>query len=62
VFIVTTATTGRAPHSAVDGGVLRAGEFYRNVSPEELNTWLGPFGDRTIYTYMPTDIYALAVK
>jgi SAM-dependent methyltransferase len=62
VFIVTTAGIGRAPHSAVDGGPLRNGEFYRNVSPEAINAWLGPFGNRTIYTYMPTDIYAVAVK
>jgi SAM-dependent methyltransferase len=62
VFIVTTAGEGRAPHSAVDGGELRDGEFYRNVSAEALNAWLGLFDDRTISTYMPTDIYAVAVK
>lgn len=34
--IVTCATTGRAPHSAVDGGTLRADEYYANVTPEAL--------------------------
>ncbi len=34
--LVTCATDGRAPHSAVDGGDLRAGEHYRNVKPFEL--------------------------
>jgi SAM-dependent methyltransferase len=32
-MVVTCATTGRAPHSAVDGGPLRDGEFYENVIP-----------------------------
>lgn len=31
LFLVTCATTGRAAHSAFDGGPLRDGEFYRNV-------------------------------
>lgn len=36
VFIITCATTGRAPHSAIDGGALRDGEHYYNPSPLEL--------------------------
>lgn len=35
-LIVTAAGPGRAPHSAVDGGPLRDGEFYANVDPDEL--------------------------
>ena len=31
---------GRAPHSAVDGGPLRGGEFYRNVTADTLTGWL----------------------
>ena len=36
-LIVTCATTGRAPHSAVDGGPVRAGEWYRNVEIDEMD-------------------------
>ncbi len=63
VFIVTAAGVGRAPHSAVDGGQLRDGEYYHNVNREELGTWLAPFGFSLINTFSaPGDIYALAVK
>ena len=34
--IVTCAGPGRAPHSAVDGGPVRPGEWYRNVGSDEL--------------------------
>jgi methyltransferase family protein len=40
LLIVTVATDGRAPHSAVDGGPVRDGEFYRNLSPADLTRWL----------------------
>lgn len=36
VFLVTCATRARQPHSAVDGGPLRNGEYYHNVSEKEL--------------------------
>lgn len=36
VFIITCATDYRIPHSAVDGGQLRPGEYYRNVQLEDL--------------------------
>lgn len=36
VLLVTCATTPRAPHSAVDGGKLRVGEYYVNVDPDHL--------------------------
>ena len=36
LVLVTCATEPRRPHSAVDGGPLRHGEYYRNVSPDEL--------------------------
>jgi SAM-dependent methyltransferase len=36
VLLVTCATEPRRPHSAVDGGPLRHGEYYRNVLPDEL--------------------------
>lgn len=62
VFLVTAAGVGRAQHSAVDGGPLRDGEFYRNVSDEELRLWLKPFGFALIDTTTHGDIYGLAVK
>ena len=40
LLIITVATDGRAPHSAVDGGVVRNGEFYRNLSPSDLTGWM----------------------
>jgi len=36
LVLVTCATEPRPPHSAADGGPLRHGEYYRNVSPDEL--------------------------
>lgn len=39
LFIATMAGEGREPHSAVDGGPLRAGEFYHNISIAEIITW-----------------------
>jgi SAM-dependent methyltransferase len=35
-LLVTCATHPRVPHSGIDGGPLKAGEFYRNVPPDEL--------------------------
>jgi SAM-dependent methyltransferase len=63
VFVLTAAGVGRAPHSAVDGGPLRDGEYYRNINREQLRDWLTPFGFWLIDTFStPGDIYALAVK
>ena len=36
LLILTAAGPGRAPHSAVDGGILRVGEYYGNIDPNEL--------------------------
>src|SRR5262245_2571442 len=43
VFMVTASSVGCPPHSGVDGGPLRHGEFYRNVSPFLMRKWLNPF-------------------
>jgi SAM-dependent methyltransferase len=40
VLLLTMATEPRAPHSAVDGGPLRHGEYYRNVEPDVLRAQL----------------------
>jgi hypothetical protein len=63
-LIVTCATTGRAPHSGLDGGALRAGEFYQHVTPEELETWLKIAGAEIVELAVHPgrgDLYALAV-
>lgn len=36
VFVASCATGLRPPHSAVDGGPLRPGEYYANVEPDEM--------------------------
>jgi hypothetical protein len=63
VFIVTAASLSRAPHSAVDGGPVRAGEFYRGVGRPHLEEWLAPFERYAIVEDDEAgDIYALAWK
>lgn len=63
VLIVTAACPPRAGHSAVDGGSLRAGEFYLNVEPALLAAWLVGWKDVEIETHEDRgDIYAAAVK
>jgi hypothetical protein len=63
VFIMTAAGEGRAPHSAIDGGPLRQGEFYHNVTASELEGWLSGFAEARITTNPQAgDIYARAVK
>jgi cyclopropane fatty-acyl-phospholipid synthase-like methyltransferase len=64
-LIVTCATDGRAPHSAVDGGPVRAGEFYENVGPEYLLTCAraAGFAPLRFETHHERgDLYLLAVK
>jgi SAM-dependent methyltransferase len=62
-LILTTATTGRPEHSAVDGGRLRRGEFYRNVRRADLERWLSDFAEvEIVVRRAPADIYALATK
>lgn len=62
-FILTAACPPRAPHSAVDGGPLRAGEFYKNLTPDVLASWLVGWKDAEIETHEDRgDIYATARK
>lgn len=63
LFILTAACPPRAAHSAVDGGPLRAGEFYRNVDPALMASWLVGWKDVDIEVHDDRgDIYAVAVK
>lgn len=43
-LLVTCATDPRAPHSTLDGGDVRRGEWYANVSGRELAGWAGAAG------------------
>lgn len=62
-FILTAAAPSRPPHSGVDGGKVRPGEFYRGVSAADLRAWLAPFAVALVDDFtQPTDVYALALK
>lgn len=43
-FIMTTASSPRMPHSGVDGGPLRNGEYYSNVEPCSIIKWMTDAG------------------
>lgn len=63
LFILTAACPPRAAHSAVDGGPLRAGEYYLNVAEDKLASWLVGWKDAEIETHEDRgDIYGLARK
>ena len=64
-MIITCAGTGRLPHSAVDGGPLREGEYYENITHEELAVEFGNGGFTDIHTECNQewkDSYAVATK
>ena len=62
-LLITCATHPRASHSGIDGGPLKAGEFYRNVPPAELVRWVERAGlrvlDREVHLERG-DLYLLA--
>lgn len=61
--LITCATDPRAPHSAVDGGGLRDGEWYRNIQPEDLIDWVRAAGAMPLTTELSAargDLYLLA--
>lgn len=62
VALITAAGVGREPHSAVDGGALREGEFYRNVTVSDLRWWLSDFPLVMVDAGTAGDVYAIAVK
>jgi hypothetical protein len=43
LFIATCAGPARAPHSAIDGGPLREGEYYGNLERWQLDLWCDGF-------------------
>lgn len=63
-LLVTCATHGRDPHSAIDGGPVRNDEFYRNVDPVTFLTDLEVIGYEPIHFethHDRGDLYLLAV-
>ena len=61
--IVTAASLDRTPHSAVDGGPLRDGEYYGNVDPRDLAAAMRAAGFTGKVTVHPRgDVYATATK
>ena len=64
-IIITCAGEGRAPHSAIDGGPLRAGEHYANIDQVEMGSALSDSGFAEVATHRNEhwkDTYAVAVK
>lgn len=59
-LLVTAAGPGRAPHSGLDGGTVRAGEHYANIDPYELRSWLAGLDDVQVVQQGP-DVYATGV-
>lgn len=43
-IVITAAGPNRVPHSGIDGGPLRADEFYENIDPAELRQVLKDAG------------------
>jgi len=63
IFIVTTASEERRPHSAIDGGTLRPGEWYRGINAAALALWLEGFSSALVVDATGTqDVYAFARK
>lgn len=61
--IVTCAAPPRAPHSAIDGGPLREGEYYGNVEPALFAKEVMAAGfDGEGSTHPRGDLYATLVK
>jgi hypothetical protein len=61
--LITAAGPHRQPHSAVDGGELRPGEYYANINPVVLAAELKAAGLTGIEVFdTGVDVYAAAVK
>ncbi|OLE27982.1 MAG: hypothetical protein AUG44_08825 [Actinobacteria bacterium 13_1_20CM_3_71_11] len=61
VLLLSAAAPPRAPHSGIDGGAIRDGEYYGNVEPDVLRGWLSVFSSCDItYRADVGDVYAEA--
>lgn len=62
LFILTCAGPNRPPHGC-DGGTVQPGEWYRNITEDELCDWLRGWGFwRLTWNRDMTDLYLWAVK
>lgn len=63
-FITTCATDPRSPHSGIHAGAVQAGEYYRNVRPDDLRRWCENAGFSVVDldTSVRGDLYVTAVK
>ena len=64
-FVVTTAAPGRPPHSGIDGGPLKFGEYYSNIDPADLQRALTDAGFIDVEVDVqpsPADVRAVATK
>jgi hypothetical protein len=65
MFIITCACNPREPHSAVDGGPVRDGEWYENVNPSLLKMGLHHLGfdvQRIVIDDKRGDLYVTALR
>lgn len=61
--VLTCAGPARQPHSAVDGGPVRAGEYYRGVPIADIAQWVVEAGGEVVQTEdhpRRGDVYVLA--
>lgn len=65
VLLITAAGVGRTPHSAIDGGPVRDGEYYDNIDESRLRYWLEVAGFERVLIRSNaslSDIYAEGIK
>ncbi len=66
MLLATCASRQRPPHSALDGGPLRRGEWYQNVSPIEMDRALAHWAERDVIAadgvFGDDDLYCWAVR
>ena len=62
-FLIITTTADPWPvHSSVDGGRLRGGEHYNNVTKDQLKRWLGLCFQEFIVKQEGGDLFGVAQK
>lgn len=64
VLLCTAAAPPRDPHSHFDGGPVRDGEHYANVTPEDLAGWLehGWYPPHLVHDIEHGDVYARVTR
>lgn len=62
-MIITCAGPGRLPHSHIDGCQLRSGEYYGNISADELRRAIGADGVYVVIcTQLRNDTQAMTIS